>query len=389
MAQRIIKLPGVHELTKDQELARALPLEGQHLIIGGPGTGKSVVALLRLQQLVDEKKSYVFLVYNLLLKHTCFLLGGATLVIEQWQGWFRRLYMSTFNTRDLPRKEKEPGQKYADFNWNEILHNIRQRGPLINSEALPYIVIDEGQDMPPEFYQALAELGYENFFVVADQNQQIREGQNSSRQDIQNALAIESNEVLELITNHRNDYSIARVAREFYTGDPASPPPKLPEAPRHNVLKPLLFNHNENQFDAICERITVMAQSFPSSLIGVLTPENTRRKKFYAVLNNKSARLGVDGPLVTTYEHGFAENLPFEQGGVMVINAQACKGLEFDYVFIVDIDKYKATDLAHLKKLFYVMSSRARERLFFLSEEKANYDAYTLMPTNTDILEIK
>ncbi len=67
MTQRVIKLPGVHQLTKDQETARSLPLDGQHLIIGGPGTGKSVVALLRVKQLADQKKDYIFLVFNHLL----------------------------------------------------------------------------------------------------------------------------------------------------------------------------------------------------------------------------------------------------------------------------------------------------------------------------------
>jgi hypothetical protein len=47
MAKREFTLPGIHELSKVQEDARAIPKMGQHLIIGGPGTGKSVLALLR------------------------------------------------------------------------------------------------------------------------------------------------------------------------------------------------------------------------------------------------------------------------------------------------------------------------------------------------------
>jgi DNA helicase-2/ATP-dependent DNA helicase PcrA len=47
MAKREFNLPGIQDLSKEQEDARALPKQGQHLIIGGPGTGKSVLALLR------------------------------------------------------------------------------------------------------------------------------------------------------------------------------------------------------------------------------------------------------------------------------------------------------------------------------------------------------
>ena len=48
MAKRTFKLPGVQDLNKDQDSVLMLPKEGMHLVVGGPGTGKSVVALLRV-----------------------------------------------------------------------------------------------------------------------------------------------------------------------------------------------------------------------------------------------------------------------------------------------------------------------------------------------------
>lgn len=389
MAQRIFKLPGAHQLTKDQELARSLPLDGQYLVIGGPGTGKSVVALLRVKQLADQNKNYIFLVFNHLLKHSCFLLAGQKLVAEQWQKWFIDLYSHAFNKAPIPRLPKEANQKYADFDWEMILNNANERGPVKSADELPYIVIDEGQDMPREFYQALAALGYENFFVVADQNQQIISGRNSPRQDIEDALCIEPDEVVELRTNHRNNYSVARLARKFYTGDPASPPPELPEAPKYNILKPLLFNFRAEHFNAICKRIVLMAQAHSGKLIGVLTANNNVRERYLDGLQAYARRVEKQAPLISTYQYSAAENIPFDQGGIMVINAQACKGLEFDYVFISDIDAYHGQDLEHLKKLFYVMTSRAIERVFLLSGKMQNYPVHPLIPENADVLEIK
>ncbi|HKM15561.1 MAG TPA: AAA family ATPase [Marinospirillum sp.] len=391
MTQRVIKLPGVHQLTKDQEMARSLPLDGQYLIIGGPGTGKSVVALLRVKQLVDQKKEYVFLVFNHLLKHSCFLLAEQKLVAEQWQGWFVQLYKNALQVKNVPRLPKKEQQKYADFDWDTIVSNAQAHGPLENADALPYLVVDEGQDMPRQFYQMLAELGYENFFVVADQNQQLVTGENSSRQDIENALGIEVGEVVELKNNHRNHYATARLARAFYTGDPASPPPELPPAPKHNVLKPLLFNYQEQHFKTICKRIVLMANAYPTKLVAVLTPNNRSREIFVEQLRQQAQLLEQTSLLISTYQHGATENIPFNRGGVMVINAQACKGLEFDVVFIADIDKYHApsNDLDQLKKLFYVMSSRAIDRLLLLSASSQDYPAYPIIPTDADILEIK
>ena len=89
---RRFTLPGIHELNKDQDEALALPMEGRHLIIGGPGTGKSVVALLRARRLVEKKMKHGVLVYNKLLQHSNSHLfnGDKRFRAGTWDGWFRR-----------------------------------------------------------------------------------------------------------------------------------------------------------------------------------------------------------------------------------------------------------------------------------------------------------
>lgn len=81
---RRFELPGIQDLNKDQDAALALPLEGQHLIIGGPGTGKSVVALLRARRLAQDQKRYRILVYNHLLEGSNrHLFGGDQALISK------------------------------------------------------------------------------------------------------------------------------------------------------------------------------------------------------------------------------------------------------------------------------------------------------------------
>ena len=55
--------------------------------------------------------------------------------------------------------------------WNRSSQDL----PEGDDGGRPFLVIDEGQDMPPQFYHALVALGFDRFFVVADQNQQITE----------------------------------------------------------------------------------------------------------------------------------------------------------------------------------------------------------------------
>jgi len=61
--KRKFKLPGVDDLNKDQDRVLRLPEDGQFLIVGGPGTGKSVVALLRTMK-YHKNNDYAFLTFN-------------------------------------------------------------------------------------------------------------------------------------------------------------------------------------------------------------------------------------------------------------------------------------------------------------------------------------
>ena len=45
--KREFKLPSVEDLDKEQDVILRLPEDGIFLVTGGPGTGKSVVSLIR------------------------------------------------------------------------------------------------------------------------------------------------------------------------------------------------------------------------------------------------------------------------------------------------------------------------------------------------------
>ena len=45
--ERSFELPAYRMLGKEQERIRRLPPEGKYLVTGGPGAGKSIVALIR------------------------------------------------------------------------------------------------------------------------------------------------------------------------------------------------------------------------------------------------------------------------------------------------------------------------------------------------------
>ena len=224
--RRTFELPGIHELSKEAELAvrrgtgagagggagagdsGSSPKEERTLVIGGPGTGKTVLCLHRAGRHRRLHEHYRFLVWNHLLHRASRQLCGEELAGETWEAWFDRMFRERTG-RALPRGPAEGDGDYRPIDWEAVQRSVPTR-PLVPAYA-PWLVIDEGQDMPPQFYRMLVEFGYTRFFVSADQNQQITE-RHSSRRDIETELDIDTEDVIVLKCNYRNSTPVARLA---------------------------------------------------------------------------------------------------------------------------------------------------------------------------------
>lgn len=381
-------LPGIHELNKDQDEALALPVEGQSLIFGGPGTGKSVVSLLRARRLSDEKKFYKTLVYNHLLDQSNRYLFGSDerLYSHTWDKWVRKLIRERL--KYLPTLEPDYPGGYCPIDWEAVEQQVQALDD-IETQSDQFLIIDEGQDMPPAFYRTLTLLGFENFYVAADQNQQIHPDKCSSRQDIENSLAIEPGETLELKTNYRNTRPIALLAQHFYPADPASPRPDLPDL-IPAAATPKLITYSKETLPALASTILQLSDRSPRKLIGIITPNNDVRKKFTEALNLASPRLDNEKPFIQTYDSENQQILNFSDGGIMVINAQSCKGLEFDVVILADIDQHQPKKHEYtLKARFYVMVARARDQVVLLRTGNVCPVVDRLLPTDPSVLARK
>lgn len=384
---RRFELPNIQDLSKDQDEALALPLTGQHLIIGGPGTGKSVVALLRARRLAESQSAYRFLVYNNVLHQSnTHLFGEQNFSAKTWDPWFRDICQHYLQW--VPTLESDGD--FQPIDWETVLSQFQN---LENAEdhSQRFLLIDEGQDMPPAFYKALVNLGFENFYVVADQNQKLDPKECSSRLDIENSLGIDPKDVIELKTNYRNTLSIAKLAQHFYPDDPASPKPELPIS-RIADATPELWRYDDKDHPSlheIVEHILNLSDRFPSKLIGIITPNNKVRQKFYNALITATPSLDNEKPTIQTYSYkdGMKIPLDFGIGGIMVINAQSCKGLEFDIAILADIDQHQPKkNIYAMKSCFYVMTARGREKVILLRTGNICPVVESLLPDDPTIL---
>ena len=383
---RKFKLPGVQDLTKHQEAALGYPDQGQHLVIGGPGTGKTVVMVMRAIDLQRKEGKYIFLVYNHMLHQASQQMAGVHFVSSTYKKWFYRLFYRLTGQYAPQVRDYSPDWKkcvgIVESN-KHFLSTVRR----LSKDAV--LLIDEGQDMPPGFYWALTRFGYENFFIAADQNQQINVDENSSRRDLEDALALDTSDVIELRRNFRNNYAVARLARAFYTGDRASPPPKLPKPKGQlHVPKLYVFKDRKGVKKSISNAIVKLFQQDNRRLIGVFAPNDMLRQKYLNKLEKICNSLGENSPQIYTYRHGMQPNVQFNQGGIVVLNAQSCKGLEFDIVVLVDINGHyvlrENTD--EIRKLFYVMVSRARDQVFMIMKDGLN-SIQNILPKDQNVLQ--
>lgn len=401
MAKRRFELPGIQDLSKEQEEVRALSKEGQHLIVGGPGTGKTVVALFRARRHRREGDNYVFLVYNHLLLRASHQLFPGELSRATWMAWFHKRFKEVTG-EPVPQQVADG---FRPIDWEGVLRIAAAASPVADA---PFLVVDEGQDMPPQFYRALVALGFERFFVTADQNQQIHD-EHSSRRAIEVELDIDTGDVIELKHNYRNSGPVAKLACAFRTGDPASPPVAPPSRPGPSAW---LCDYAEERFADICRRIVKIVDRDPAKLVGVIAPDNEVRERYVKGLceavkrligaagghgravegpSGSAGGLDHDPPRIETFHGGHRPDVRFDEGGILVINAQACKGLEFDVAVLADINRHRAArnHLDAARKLFYVMSARAREQVILLRRRSANSRIDDILPDDPGVLRRK
>jgi len=373
MTKRTFKLPGIDDLNKDQDRVLRLPEDGQFLIVGGPGTGKSVVALLRTLKYI-ENNDYVFLTYNKILL-------SSTLQLVETNLQSRTLTSLIYDAYYKQFKQMTPEIKKFKPDYEKIIKDFET---LDKDSISLHLIIDEGQDMPPKFYEALMHLGIENFFIVADQNQQITED-NSSRQELTDLLGLEVKDVIELRENYRNSHSIGLLSNSFFT-DPSSPPPELPSKSKPSLGTPILYEYMHYQ-EAV-KLILREADRDPKNLIGVVVATNTIRDTYVQALTEININLDNPKPIVSTYYSDSGKpNVDFNYGGIVVLSDKSIKGLEFDIVFVI-IDGFKIynNDIDSMKKRLYVMSSRAIKKLVFFKSKEYSGGVEQIIPQDENIL---
>ena len=341
------ELPSEPDLKQDQR--RVLMDTSNVAIKGGPGTGKTLISVLRHIRNYETKD-----ISSFLLTYTKTL----------------ELYLA----RMCAVRNHESSLKVA--------RTLRWRNR--NDELYDEIIIDEAQDIDSQSADRI-NANAEMISFGADDSQGLYE--NGLRFNELNRIYNPSS-VYTLARNHRTSKAISRFIqsvfpnRNFSPGDEPGPPPQL------------LFTGGS--IDGLINKIKEVIRTFSSDThnIGILVPlvnsayHRTRTVSYY--FNELSDDFDCS---MHRYENETFEFLK----NIHVCSFKSSKGLEFDTVIFPEINYFKE-DLNRLSKVndedYYVAFSRAKTNLILIDNDERNSDGLCHLEffqnqINSNIIEVE
>jgi superfamily I DNA/RNA helicase len=341
-----MRLPSYQALSKEQDRINNLPLDGRHLVTGPPGTGKTVMALYRAAMLKKLNRKARLLMYSRLLsQYTDSAVDELSLdgTVDTFHSWFYSWFWHEYR-RSMP--------EIAPFkpNWPEVVEMVASVPP--KKGSVPDLIVDEGQDLAKMFYTVAQHIA-EHLTVFADENQRINED-NSTIREIKTYANLPNPHLL--TRNYRNTLEIARLAAAFYNGLSTG----IPEFPARRGVLPVCqaFPHRSATIDFIRR----FAQNNSHLEIGVFTPTKSVQNSIWYGLKDS---VGMPVQHFVGGKGKAAALMMFDEPAVTIVNYPSAKGLEFDAVFIPELQEYDpdrgGTDFS---MQMYVLISRARDQLF-------------------------
>jgi hypothetical protein len=343
-------LPPVKQLTDDQVKAMSSDVNKSMIVTGPPGSGKTVVSLYRVDKLKNERRAKVdiFVYSKVLFSYLSKSLKKLNIIktnkkeVKTFHSWFCSWYVATFST------EPPPSGVPFGYDWNKVREDFVKSD--VSKFAFDQLIIDEAQDIPLQFFKFAARLSKAHT-VFADDNQALFES-NSTVREIRKALIRYEPELIRLTENHRNSLQIAELANCFAVKGIESGTAKLPERPGE---LPQLCEGTEEKYR---ERIINYSKTHKTERIGVFLKTKKQVESWYQALKKKSKRP------VQRYYYDKEIKLPppdFTEYGIFLVTFLSSKGLEFNAVYIPEIDNLRNDDATKMN--LYVALSRPRGSL--------------------------
>ena len=345
--------------------------ENDAIIIGGPGTGKSILAAHRAVAVTENKGNKLLLTYNVPVREYINHIIQKTFAkceVKTYLSWLGSFY---YANKDIFRKDGYPSIGKYSPDWEIIKKDFLKFNKIMGTPVFTEAIVDEAQDVPVELIGCL-KLISRRVVCFIDPAQTVQ----FNRTTVKDLKAVLSNpKESKLKDNYRNTKEIAEAAAIFSSGN-ASYSLKKGNGP---VTKPVMWDCNGNIDLAIKNMADVIRKHYKSKSIGIIVSALPDEKIKYLLMDKYrdllNSELGKDYS-IQCYKQGGKGNLDFGKRGVKIFTYATDKGIDFDIVLLPIVDpiiSYKKSDVD--RNRVYVALTRGREEcyLFYGNNVKSQY----------------
>lgn len=333
--------------TKDFTRVQNRAIESREPIFlsGVPGTGKTVVSIIRLKIAAEKRKKAIIFTYGKLLKKTIEekLENNKSMPIDNIHNWFWECQGN--------------GQKkhLQELTSTEHLLSTIQ---MLKSSGKYYdeILVDEGQDISINTYKILKELT-PMLSISADNAQQINNQEEAASEEEILEL-FPTIKKLELDDIFRSAYELYRFAIQFVPYNARANDLTLLErlkAKNSGADKPYVYV--EKTLNDTYVTIKDIIDENPTDNIGIL---------FETVLHVDECAKKLSNDYELSTYHSIQKVVPSELKNIIVTTFKSAKGIEFDIVII----PYFEDGGRKLAEEYYVGVTRAKSQVHFIAINK-------------------
>lgn len=356
------KLPNGEDLSVEQTDIINLPTTKDWVIKGGPGTGKTVMAIYRAGQAsaISKDKNVIMLVYNRTLKEflSTAIQSNSFKNVEIYtiHSWINNIYKE-LGSGPVPKEGKW-------FVWEKVEAEVSPLG-----KKYSHAIIDEAQDFPVELLRIIKKIS-DNITCFIDPNQAIEIGKTDVYDAIK-TLCVEA--PYKLTKNFRNTKPIRELSVLFCKdGEPA--PSSMPGR------KPVITKVDSKNFDDQDEKIVDIIKKNKEKEIGIIV-NNSAQNNIYKSMNDKLP----NDVKVQMYKSNTRFDIHFDEPGVKILSYGTMKGLEFDVVILPMFDKIRSKDdeTVDSNRTFVAVSRAINELYIFYFDEETRPRKIKTMETLT------
>ena len=291
------------------------------LVAGCAGSGKSVIAMHKAEQIAEAGYSIILIAYT-----------------KTLNGFMQ-----------LGSKIESRYQFYYHYQWKNI-HKM---------PSADYIIVDEIQDFEKDEIQEFINAAKKHYLFFGDTAQSIYRHFGKNTLSIEQISEMTGLTVLHLYNNYRLPRPVAKIT-QGYVGVNVMP---YADKVYRNKEKTLPYFLHLPDFTSQMKEVVDIIKKNPDSSIGILLHSNSLVEQTSKQLHSDGIKFEYKFQIDSTAERKVYGNLDFRTDLPKVMTYHSAKGLQFD---IVILPMYEGANSNDSRKSLYVAMTRTMHKLYVL-----------------------